>query len=220
MDQQRNNETGDEHEHPEQQRAHRSAGRSRMLMLGVLLTVALVIGAVVWTSERDGPGSAQFRNEPSAAYASGDADTSNSTSTQGTSATPEGDCIASATMPGGRNQYVSDAPMVENLGTGLIVSGTVREAGTCEPVRNVRIQIWLNTERGGEGQASNRGSVMTDDNGQYRLETSPVVPQFGQPHVHIAYDDGAYESLFLRSVMASKDVPTFTVDFVLAPNAD
>jgi hypothetical protein len=127
-------------------------------------------------------------------------------------------CVATETMPGGDNFYIPNAPLVENLGSGLVVQGTVREAGTCQPVRNTRIQIWLTTARGGEGEPSNRGSVMTDQNGRYRLETSPVVAQFGQPHVHIAYDDSAYRSLFLRAVMESEDVSTFNVDFVLEPN--
>lgn len=189
-----------------------SSRLSRALTLGGLLVLALVIGGVLWTSERNGPGASQFEIPTRTGYVH--------RSDAIAQATPEGGCVATLTMPGGANNYVPDAPMIENLGQGLIVSGTVREAGTCRPVRNARIQIWLSTARGGEGLASNRGSVLTDENGQYRLETSPVQPQFGQPHVHIAYDDGAYESLFLRSVMESKDVPSFIVDFVLAPSAD
>ncbi|MBE9099169.1 twin-arginine translocation pathway signal [filamentous cyanobacterium LEGE 07170] len=169
-----------------------------MTVFGLGSLVA-IIAAVSLTSERDGPGSQSLTASISAA----------STSASG--------CVATETMPGGDNFYVPNAPLVEDLGSDLIVEGTVREAGTCEPVRDARIQIWLNTARGGEGEPSNRGSVMTDENGFYRLETSPVVSQFGQPHVHIAYDDGDYRSLFLRSVMESEDVSSFTVDFVLEP---
>jgi hypothetical protein len=169
---------------------------SRALTIGGLGSLIAIIGAVWLTSERNGP-NAQPRADMAPALAA--------------------DCVATETMPGGDNFYRPNAPMVENLGTGLIVQGTVREVGTCEPVRNTRIQIWLTTARGGEGEPSNRGSVMTDENGQYRLETSPVVAQFGQPHVHIAYDDGEYRSLFLRSVMESENVPSFTVDFILEP---
>jgi hypothetical protein len=122
-------------------------------------------------------------------------------------------------MPGGRNNYVRGAPMVKNLGTGFVVSGLVRESTTGEPVRNTRIQIWLNTARGGEAVPSNRGSVLTDEEGRYRLETSPVVPQFGQPHVHIAYDDGKYDTLFLRPVLKSERDPSITVDFILGSSA-
>lgn len=170
---------------------------SRAITIVGLCSLATIIAAVVFTSERNGPGSQQTATAPSTA--------------------PAANCVATETMPGGDNFYTPNLPLVENLGSGLVVQGTVREAETCEPVRNARIQIWLTTARGGEGDPSNRGSVMLDENGQYRLETSPVVSQFGQPHVHIAYDDGDYRSLFLRSVMESEDVSSFTVDFVLEP---
>lgn len=176
---------------------------SRIFTIVGLCSVAAMIAAVLLTSERNGPGSQSLTAASPIAGDSADA--------------AAGNCVATEIMPGGDNFYTPNAPAVENLGSGLVVQGTVRTAETCEPVRNARIQIWLNTARGGEGEPSNRGSVVTDNNGQYRLETSPVVSQFGQPHVHIAYDDGAYEPLFLRSVMESEDVPSFTVDFVLEP---
>ena len=66
---------------------------------------------------------------------------------------------------------------------------------------------------------SNRGSVLTDQSGRYRLDTSPVVPQFGQPHVHIAYDDGEYDTLFLRPVLKSERDLSITVDFILGSSA-
>ena len=121
------------------------------------------------------------------------------------------------TMPGGRNNYVPNAPLVPDLGKGFVVSGTVLDTATGEPVRRARVQIWLNTARGGERESSNRGSVVTDELGKYRLETSPVVPVFGQPHVHIGYDDGRYSTLFLRPVLKSEKDSSIAVDFVLGP---
>ena len=178
-----------------------------------LTALAAVIGGLLWTSERDGPGSAQLAQAQTPA-ASADAVAPGG---RAFAAAPR-DCVATRTMPGGNNLYVANAPLVDDLGKGFVVSGVVRTAGSCEPVRNARIQIWLNTERGGEGLASNRGSVTTDGDGRYRLETSPVVPQFGQPHVHIAYDDPAYGRLFLRPVLASETDAAIVVDFALAPN--
>lgn len=203
-------------------RANRS---SRIITIAALGSLAAILATVLLTSERNGPGSQALTTTPYATPAEKFTSTPNtstpkaqSESAQSATTTDQpGNCVATETMPGGDNFYVPNAPLVHNLGRGLVVQGTVREAGTCVPVGNARIQIWLNTERGGEGEASNRGSVITDENGRYRLETSPVVPQFGQPHVHIAYDDGAYRQLFLRAVMESQDVPSFTVDFVLEP---
>ncbi|MGO4665441.1 twin-arginine translocation pathway signal [Bosea sp. 2RAB26] len=123
------------------------------------------------------------------------------------------------TMPGGSNNYVANAPVVQNLGTGFVASGVVRRAGDGAPLSNLRIQIWAATERGGERVPSNRGSVMTGPDGAYRLEISPIVPQFGQPHIHIAYDDPGFTTLFLRPVLNSRHDTSITADFVLAPAA-
>ncbi|RDJ19714.1 twin-arginine translocation pathway signal [Bosea caraganae] len=119
-------------------------------------------------------------------------------------------------MPGGSNNYIANAPLVQNLGTGFVASGVVRRAGDGAPLSNVRVQIWAATERGGERVTSNRGSVMTGPDGTYRLEISPIVPQFGQPHIHIAYDDRDFATLFLRPVLSSRHDKSITADFVLA----
>ena len=127
------------------------------------------------------------------------------------------ECAATETMRGGKNNYVANAPLVDDLGKGFTVSGTVRKAGSCEGLGNVRVQIWASTERGGEGEASNRGSVMTEADGSFRLETSPIVPNFGQAHIHMSYDDGAFEPVFLRPLLKSREDTGITVDFNLAP---
>ncbi|PZO02258.1 MAG: twin-arginine translocation pathway signal [Hyphomicrobiales bacterium] len=131
-----------------------------------------------------------------------------------------GNAIApTQTMPGGANNYVPNAPLVQNLGTGFIASGLVRRASDGAPLSNIRVQIWAATERGGERVPSNRGSVMTGPDGRYRLEFSPIVPQFGQPHIHIAYDDPGFATLFLRPVLSSRYDKGIVADFVLAPTA-
>ena len=119
-------------------------------------------------------------------------------------------------MPGGSNNYIAKAPMVDNLGKGFIVSGTVRRAGSGDPLANLRIQIWASTERGGEREPTNRGSVLTDAKGGFRLEMSQITPNFGQPHAHLAYDDGAFETVFLRPLLASKTDTAVQAHFVLA----
>ena len=119
-------------------------------------------------------------------------------------------------MPGGSNNYIAKAPLVENLGKGFLVSGTVRRAGSGDPLANVRVQIWASTERGGEREPSNRGSVVTDATGAFRLEMSQILPNFGQPHAHLAYDDGAFETVFLRPLLASKSDTSVQAHFVLA----
>jgi hypothetical protein len=123
---------------------------------------------------------------------------------------------ATPSMPGGSNNYAPNAPVVGNLGKGFLVSGTVRRAGTGDPLANIRIQIWAATERGGEREPSNHGSVLTDASGAFRLEMSQILPSFGQPHAHLAYDDRAFQTVFLRPVMASKSDTSVQAHFVLA----
>ena len=123
---------------------------------------------------------------------------------------------ATPSMPGGSNNYVANAPMVSNLGKGFLVSGTVRRAGAGEPLAGIRIQIWAATERGGEREPSNQGSVLTDAKGQFRLEMSQILPSFGQPHAHLAYDDRAFGTVFLRPVMPSRSDTSVQAHFVLA----
>ncbi len=133
-----------------------------------------------------------------------------------TTATAATTLAATKSMPGGSNNYIAKAPMVENLGRGFLVSGTVRRAGSGEPLANVRIQIWASTERGGEREPTNRGSVLTDASGAFRLEMSQILPNFGQPHAHLAYDDKAFETVFLRPLLASKSSTSVQAHFVLA----
>lgn len=120
------------------------------------------------------------------------------------------------TMRGGANNYMPNAPFVERLGSGFWVSGTVRRAGDGAPLRGVRIQIWAATTLGGEREPRNHGSVLTERDGSFRLEMEQIVPNFGQPHAHLAYDDGAFETVFLRPVMPSPRDTSVSADFVLA----
>lgn len=119
------------------------------------------------------------------------------------------------TMRGGSNNYRPNAPLVDKLGDGFLMSGMVREAGSGKPLEGVRIQIWAATVLGGEPDPVNHGSVLTARDGSYRLEMPQIVPNFGQPHGHLAYDDGAFETVFLRPVMPSASDTSLVADFNL-----
>jgi hypothetical protein len=120
------------------------------------------------------------------------------------------------TMRGGSNNYRPNAPLVDRLGRGFFVHGTVRAAADGAPLGNVRIQIWAATMLGGEREPRNHGSVMTQADGTYRLEMEQIVPNFGQPHAHLAYDDADFKTVFLRPVMPSASDTSVAADFVLA----
>lgn len=119
-------------------------------------------------------------------------------------------------MRGGSNNYSPGAPLVDNLGKGFLVHGSVLRAGSGEPLANVRIQIWAATARGGEREPSNHGSVLTAADGSFKLEMSQIVPNFGQPHAHLAYDDAEFETVFLRPVMGSAEDTSVQAHFILA----
>jgi len=121
------------------------------------------------------------------------------------------------TMRGGSNNYSPKAPLVEKLGEGFEMSGLVRRAGDGAPLEGVRIQIWAATTLGGEREPRNHGSVLTQADGTYRLEMPQIVPNFGQPHAHLAYDDSQFKTVFLRPVMSSPKDTSLQADFVLAP---
>ncbi len=112
-------------------------------------------------------------------------------------------CRATASNPGGTNNYIPDAPAQDDLGSGFVITGLVRAADGCEPLEDVRIQVWLATETGGE--QDNRASVRTGEDGRYRIETDPTVPQFGEPNIHVGYDDGDYGEVFIRRVVDLDD---------------
>ncbi|MBO6538531.1 MAG: twin-arginine translocation pathway signal [Rhizobiaceae bacterium] len=121
-------------------------------------------------------------------------------------------------MRGGANNYLPGAPVVERIGGGgFWMSGTVRRAGDGAPLAGQRIQIWAHTTEGHERDPHSHGATLTDENGVFRLEMPQIVPAFGQPHGHLAYDSGEFETVFLRPVMSSSKDTSLEARFVLQP---
>lgn len=121
-------------------------------------------------------------------------------------------------MRGGSNNYRPGAPIVSRIGGGgFWMSGTVRRAGDGAPLAGQRIQIWAHTTEGYERDPESHGATMTDSNGVFRLEMPQIVPAFGQPHGHLAYDSGDFETVFLRPIMRSSKDTSLEAHFVLTP---
>lgn len=119
-------------------------------------------------------------------------------------------------MRGGSNNYRKGAPIVERIGGGgFWMTGTVRRAGDGAPLAGQRIQIWAHTTEGYERDARSHGATLTDSKGVFRLEMPQIVPAFGQPHGHLAYDSGDFKTVFLRPVMPSAKDKSLEVHFVL-----
>lgn len=125
---------------------------------------------------------------------------------------------ATPTMRGGANNYLPGASIVERIGGGgFLMTGTVRRAGDGAPLEGIRIQIWAHTTEGHERDPWSHGATLTNADGVFQLEMPQIVPAFGQPHGHLAYDSGAYETVFLRPVMGNARDTTLSADFVLQP---
>lgn len=121
-------------------------------------------------------------------------------------------------MWGGSNNYRPGAAIVDRIGGGgFWMSGTVRRAGDGAPLAGQRIQIWAHTTEGHERDPQSHGATLTDSNGKFRLEMPQIVPAFGQPHGHLAYDSGDFETVFLRPVMPSSKDKSLEAHFVLKP---
>lgn len=122
------------------------------------------------------------------------------------------------TMRGGANNYLPGAAIVDRIGGGgFWMTGTVRRAGDGVPLAGQRIQVWAHTTEGHERDPHSHGATLTDADGVFRLEMPQIVPAFGQPHGHLAYDSGDFETVFLRPVMPSPSDTSLNVDFVLVP---
>ena len=119
-------------------------------------------------------------------------------------------------MSGGSNNYRKGAPIVERIGKGgFWISGTVRRAGDGAPLAGQRIQIWAHTAYGQEHEPQAHGATLTDEHGAFRLEIPQIIPIFGQPHGHLAYDSGEFKTVFLRPVMRSAKETSLEAHFVL-----
>ncbi len=128
--------------------------------------------------------------------------------------------VPTPTMRGGSNNYRPGAPIVDRIGGGgFWMTGRVRRAGDGAPLQGVRIQIWAHTTEGHERDPHSHGATLTGADGVFRLEMPQIVPAFGQPHGHLAYDgDGEpFQTVFLRPVMPRASDTTLHADFVLQP---
>ena len=121
-------------------------------------------------------------------------------------------------MRGGANNYLPGAPIVNRIGRGgFWMSGTVRRAGDGAPLSGVRIQIWAHTTEGREEDRHSHGATLTGPDGVFRLEMPQIVPTFGQPHGHLAYEGDGFKTTFLRPIMSSARDTSLSAHFVLQP---
>lgn len=66
--------------------------------------------------------------------------------------------------------YRPDAPVRSKIGTGYVLTGTVRSSVDCTPVPKARIEVWQ-AGPDGEYDDAHRATLIAATNGNYRLET-------------------------------------------------
>jgi protocatechuate 3,4-dioxygenase beta subunit len=90
---------------------------------------------------------------------------------------------------------VPGAPERERTGRGLVVTGTVRTAGTCAPVPGARLEWWSADPRGEYGDA-HRATQTADGQARYRYETDFPGRYPGRPpHLHLRVSAPGHRTL-------------------------
>jgi protocatechuate 3,4-dioxygenase beta subunit len=81
--------------------------------------------------------------------------------------------------------YVPGAPVRSRVGSGYVLTGTVKSAANCRPIARARIEFWLANPKG-EYDAEHRATVRASRSGRYRFESNRPVPYSGRPpHIHV-----------------------------------
>jgi protocatechuate 3,4-dioxygenase beta subunit len=91
--------------------------------------------------------------------------------------------------------YKPGAPRREATGTGFVIRGTVKSAGSCAPLPGARVEWWQANPQGTYDDA-HRGSLVAGDGGAYRFETHFPPPYGGRPsHVHFKVAAAGHRAL-------------------------
>jgi protocatechuate 3,4-dioxygenase beta subunit len=94
--------------------------------------------------------------------------------------------------------YEPNAPVRDSVGSGYRLSGSVRAAGTCDPIAGAKIELWLAGPDGNYGDAY-RATVFSDNSGRYRFESHFPPAYFGRPpHIHIKVGAGGFQTLITQ----------------------
>ena len=110
--------------------------------------------------------------------------------------------------------YKSDAPIRDSTGRGLLVSGEVKSAGSCNVISGARVE-WWQTNPQGRYDDEHRGAQLTSSDGSYRFETDFPPGYFGRPpHIHFKVFAPGHRTLTTQ-VYPKEGQRSITFDFVL-----
>ena len=80
--------------------------------------------------------------------------------------------------------YRPNAPVRSRVGTGFVLSGTVRSGIDCRGIQGARVEFWFAGPNGYD--EAHRGTVIAGAGGAYRFESSVLSGNTGfRPHIHL-----------------------------------
>ncbi len=95
-------------------------------------------------------------------------------------------------------QYAPTAPDASVVGSGYVLEGAILAAGTCLPVADALVELWMHAPEGGT-EVSVRGSTATDATGAFAFQTDvPAATGDESPHIHLRVSAPGFEAIFLR----------------------
>ena len=102
---------------------------------------------------------------------------------------PGAGCAASYDAPDPLSpSFRPGAPVREVVGSGHVLTGTVRSAADCAPVAGARVELW--PEIAGQGHPDDqRATVVTGADGGYRFQSDP--PE----HIHMLISAEGFEAV-------------------------
>jgi catechol 1,2-dioxygenase len=112
--------------------------------------------------------------------------------------------------------YRPGAPLRSVIGTGYLLTGTVKSAVDCAPIAGPLIEFWLAAPNG-RYEESHRAAIITGEAGSYRLETDAPPEYFSRPsHIHIRVSAKGFQTLVTQHYLEPGD-SSARFDLVLVP---
>lgn len=112
--------------------------------------------------------------------------------------------------------YKPGAPLRNKIGSGYLLSGTVRSAVDCQPLPGAKIEFWQVNSKGIYDDA-HRATIIADSGGRFRLETDPPPPYARRPaHIHILVDMRGFAGLVTQHY-PQNGKKSAIMDLVLVP---
>lgn len=93
-----------------------------------------------------------------------------------------------------------EAPERSKVGEGFVLTGAVMDSTTCQPISGARITYWLVNEQG-EYDDDHRGTLSTNRQGLYRIESNRPGQYGPLPHIHLQIIAPGYQSLVTEYIL-------------------